>query len=465
MYQDHFTLSAGSPAGRAAPAAPAPLRVGLLGLGTVGGGTLAVLLRNAELIAARAGRRIEVRMVAVRNLPRAAATLAQLLGESSSARVQLTDDPQTLINNPEVDVVVEVMGGTTLARTLVLQAIANGKHVVTANKALLAEHGSEIFAAAQARGVVVAYEGAVAVSIPIIKALREGLTANRIEWVAGIINGTTNFILSAMRERGLSFATALAEAQALGYAEADPTFDVQGIDAAHKLTLLAANAFGVPPQFADVQVHGITDLDAADVAFAERWGYRVKLLGIAKRRGNVLELRVHPTLLPTDHLLAQVQGSMNAVMVKSDAAGITLYYGAGAGAEQTGSAVIADLVDLARSASLPAQQRVPALGFQSGALSAMPVVVADDVQSAFYVRLDLSRPDATAPRVLQTLALAGVQVQRMEVLPHPADDAQPCLVLLTQPLALRDLRPALQAVEAWPEVLGFASVLRMERLN
>jgi homoserine dehydrogenase len=464
MYQDHFTLSAGSPAGRAAQAAPVPLRVGLLGLGTVGGGTLAVLLRNAELIAARAGRSIEVRMVVVRNLPRAAATLAQLLCESSSARVQLTDDAQALIRNPEVDVVVEVMGGTTLARTLVLQAIANGKHVVTANKALLAEHGSEIFAAAQARGVVVAYEGAVAVSIPIIKALREGLTANRIEWVAGIINGTTNFILSAMRERGLSFATALAEAQALGYAEADPAFDVQGIDAAHKLTLLAANAFGVPPQFADVQVHGITDLDAADVAFAERWGYRVKLLGIAKRRGNVLELRVHPTLLPTDHLLAQVQGSMNAVMVKSDAAGITLYYGAGAGAEQTGSAVMADLVDLARSASLPPALRVPALGFQSGALSAMPVVAADDVPSAFYVRLDLSRPDATVPRVLQALALAGVQVQRMEVLPHPADAVQPCLVLLTQPLALRNLRPALQAVEAWPEVLGYANVLRVESL-
>lgn len=464
MYQDHLNRSAGSPVSTAPLAAPAPLRVGLLGLGTVGGGTLAVLLRNAELIAARAGRRIEVRRVAVRHLPRAAATLARLAGESISQQVQLTDDPQALISSPDVDVVVEVMGGTTLARTLVLQAIAHGKHVVTANKALLAEHGSEIFAAAQARGVVVAYEGAVAVSIPIIKALREGLTANRVEWVAGIINGTTNFILSAMRERGLSFAAALVEAQALGYAEADPAFDVQGTDAAHKLTLLAANAFGVPPQFADGQVQGITALDAADVAFAERWGYRVKLLGIAKRQGGALELRVHPTLLPADHLLAQVHGSMNAVMVKSDAAGITLYYGAGAGAEQTGSAVIADLVDLARSASLPAHQRVPALGFQSGAVQAMPVLAADDVQSAFYVRLDLCRPDVTAPRVLQTLALAGVQVQRMEVLPHPADDAQPCLVLLTQPLAPRDLRPALQAVEAWPEVLGFASVLRMESL-
>jgi homoserine dehydrogenase len=464
MYQDHLTRSAGHPARVAPQAQPAPLRIGLLGLGTVGGGTFAVLQRNADLIAARAGRRIEVRMVAVRNLARAAATLAPWLDRPASHRVQLTDDPYALIHSPEVDVVVEVMGGTGLARTLVLQAIANGKHVVTANKALLAEHGSEIFAAAQARGVVVAYEGAVAVSIPIIKALREGLTANRIEWVAGIINGTTNFILSAMRERGLSFAAALAEAQALGYAEADPTFDVQGVDAAHKLTLLAANAFGVPPQCADVQVQGITDLAAVDVTFAERWGYRVKLLGIAKRQGCALELRVHPTLLPADHLLAQVHGSMNAVMVKSDAAGITLYYGAGAGAEQTGSAVIADLVDLARSASLPPGQRVPALGFTHAALAAMPVVAADDVEGAFYVRLDVSRPDVTVPRVLQQLARDGVRVQRMDVWPHPDDAHLSCLVLLTEPLRLRDLRPALNATEAWPEVLGYASVLRVESL-
>jgi homoserine dehydrogenase len=468
MYQDPITRSTNNPVSPAPATSPAPLRVGLLGLGTVGGGTFAVLQRNAALIAARAGRRIEVRMVAVRNLPRAAAMLASVLGEQA-ASVQLTDDPHALIHNPEVDVVVEVIGGTDLARTLVLQAIANGKHVVTANKALLAEHGNEIFAAAQARGVVVAYEGAVAVSIPIIKALREGLTANRVEWVAGIINGTSNFVLSAMRERGLDFASALAEAQTLGYAEADPALDVQGIDAAHKLTLLAANAFGVPPQFSQVQVQGITQLDAADVSFAERWGYRVKLLGIAKRCGTdsaaALELRVHPTLVSAQHLLAQVHGSMNAVMVKSDAAGITLYYGAGAGAEQTGSAVIADLVDLARSANLPAHARVPALGFQNHALSAMPVLAADDVQSAFYVRLDLSRPDATVPRVLQQLALDGVPVQRMEVLPHPQDPELQCLLLLTPPLRLRVLQPALETIEAWPTVMGRANVLRVESLD
>lgn len=459
MYQDHFSLSASSPAGTAPPAAPAPLRVGLLGLGTVGSGTYAVLQRNAALIAARAGRRIEVRMVAVRNLARA----RTVLGEEPGTPL-LTDDPQALVCSPEVDVVVEVMGGTGLARSLVLQAIAHGKHVVTANKALLAEHGAEIFAAAQARGVVVAYEGAVAVSIPIIKALREGLTANRIEWVAGIINGTSNFIVSAMRERGLGFAAALAEAQALGYAEADPAFDVQGTDAAHKLSLLAANAFGTLPQYPQVQAQGITAVDAADVAFAEQLGYRLKLLGIAKRHGTGLELRVHPTLLPESHLLAQVHGSMNAVMVKSDAAGITLYYGAGAGAEQTGSAVIADLVDLARSASLSPAQRVPALGFASGVQPGLPVVGADDVESAFYVRLDLSRPDATVPRVLQQLAADGVQVQRMAQHPHPSDPELRCLVLLTAPLALRTLRPALQAVEAWPTVLGYASVLRVESL-
>jgi homoserine dehydrogenase len=430
--------------------------VGLLGLGTVGGGTLAVLLRNADLIAARAGRRIEVRMVAVRNLERARSVLG-----AHAASLHLTDDAQALVHSPEVDVVVEVMGGTTLARTLVLQAIAAGKHVVTANKALLAEHGSEIFAAAQARGVVVAYEGAVAVSIPIIKTLREGLTANRIEWVAGIINGTSNFILSAMRERGLGFAAALAEAQALGYAEADPAFDVRGTDAAHKLSLLAANAFGTLPQYAEVQAEGIEDLQAADVDFAARLGYCVKLLGIAKRRGQGLELRVHPTLLPAGHLLARVHGSMNAVMVQSDAAGTTLFYGAGAGAEQTGSAVIADLVDLARSASLLPHQRVPALGFARGVQAGLPVVGVDEVESAFYVRLDLSRPELAAPRVLQQLAADGVRVERMAQYPHPADPELQCLVLLTAPVRLRTLRPALQAVEGWPEVMGFASLLRL----
>jgi homoserine dehydrogenase len=433
--------------------------VGLIGLGAVGRGTWDVLQRNAALIAARAGRSIAVRMVAVRQLERARAALG-----AQAAQVTLTDDALALVRSPEVDVVVEVMGGTTLARTLVLEAIARGKHVVTANKALLAEHGAEVFAAAQARGVVVAYEGAVAVSIPIIKALREGLTANRIAWVAGIINGTSNFILSAMRERGVGFAEALAQAQALGYAEADPAFDVQGTDAAHKLSLLAANAFGTLPQFAQVQTQGIAALEATDIDLAAQLGYRVKLLGIAKRCGNALELRVHPTLLPADHLLAQVNGSMNAVMVQGDAAGPTLFYGAGAGAEQTGSAVIADLIDLARSESLPPARRVPALGWACSAQAALPVVGEDDVESAMYVRFDLGRPDAMVPRVLQLLGAHGVQVQRMVQQAHPHDPTLRCLALLTTPQRLRTLRPALQAAEAWPEVMGFAQVLRVEHL-
>ena len=341
------------------------IRMGLLGLGTVGAGTYRVLQRNADVIAARTGMRIDVVMVAVRDLARA----ARVVG----ADVVLVDDPFTVVDHPDIDVVVEVIGGTTLAKDLVLRAIANGKHVVTANKALLAVHGTEIFAAARAREVMVFYEGAVAVSIPIIKALREGLAANRIEWVAGIINGTTNFILSEMQGKGVGFADALAHAQGLGFAEADPTFDVEGMDAAHKLSLLASNAFGVPIPFDKVHVEGISQLDSADLAFAERLGYCVKLLGIAKRCAGGLDLRVHPTLVPAVHLLAHVNGAMNAVMVKRDAAGITLYYGAGAGSEETASAVIADLVDVCRTLGLAHRHRVPYLGFQPHALVALPV--------------------------------------------------------------------------------------------
>ncbi|TXH90600.1 MAG: homoserine dehydrogenase [Rhodoferax sp.] len=458
MYQDPLHASQ---YGGANPQLAAPLRVGLLGLGTVGGGTYAVLQRNAALIAARAGRRIEVRRVAVRNLARARSVLGEAVGHG----IQLSDDALSVVQAPDIDVVVETIGGTGTARSLVLQAIAHGKHVVTANKALLAEHGTEIFAAAQAHGVVVAYEGAVAVSIPIIKALREGLSANRIEWVAGIINGTSNFILSAMRDEGLSFADALAQAQALGYAEADPALDVQGGDAAHKLSLLAANAFGTPPLFAQVQVQGIDKLDALDVEFARQLGYSVKLLGIAKRCGPALELRVHPTLLPHNHLLAQVHGSMNAVMVKSDAAGTTLYYGAGAGAEQTGSAVVADLVDLARSQCVAPTQRVPALAFQPSALAALPVRSSDETSSAFYLRLDLERADTTVPRVLQQLAQDGVCVEHMQLFEHPGDAALHCLVLRTAPLCLGNLHAALETLQAWPTVLGFASVLRIEMLD
>ncbi len=458
MYQDHHASFAVNRHSHAMPLhALAPLRIGMLGLGTVGMGTYTVLQRNAEVIAARTGRRMEIAMVAVRNLARA----ASLVDED----VELVDDPFLVVNHPDIDVVVEVIGGTTIARDLVLQAIANGKHVVTANKALLAVHGSEIFAAAQAQGVVVAYEGAVAVSIPIIKALREGLTANRIEWIAGIINGTTNYILSEMKDKGVSFADALADAQAKGYAEADPAFDVEGVDAAHKLTLLASNAFGVPIQFDKVHVEGITQLDAADVAFAERLGYRVKLLGIARRNPQGLELRVHPTLVAADHLLAQVHGSMNAVMVKSDAAGVTMYYGAGAGSEQTASAVIADLVDLARSSSVVHRHRVPSLAFQHHAIIELPVAAIDDVETAYYLRLDVASPSRTLPKILGHLAEAGVRVQQLEVLDHPDDAQLNAVVVLTDLTQQRLLRTAIAALEALPTVMGFVKTIRMERLG
>ncbi len=459
MYQDHQASFAVNSHFHAVPMhAIAPLRIGMLGLGTVGIGTYTVLQRNAEVIAARTGRRIEITMVAVRNLARA----ASLVDDDD---VELVDDPFLVVNHPDIDVVVEVIGGTTIARDLVLQAIANGKHVVTANKALLAEHGTEIFAAAQAQGVVVAYEGAVAVSIPIIKALREGLTANRIEWIAGIINGTTNYILSEMKDKGVSFAAALADAQSKGYAEADPAFDVEGVDAAHKLTLLASNAFGVPIQFDKVHVEGITQLDSADIAFAERLGYRVKLLGIAKRNAQVLELRVHPTLVAANHLLAQVNGSMNAVMVKSDAAGVTMYYGAGAGSEQTASAVIADLVDLARSSSMVHRHRVPSLAFQHSEIVELPVADIEDVQTAYYLRLDVAKLSRTLPQILGHLAEAGVRVQQLEVLEHPNDEELNAVVVLTEPTQQRLLRIAIAELEQLATVMGFVKTIRMERLD
>ncbi len=460
MYQDSHSCSHYGGAASSASGAAAPLRVGLLGLGTVGAGTLTVLQRNAALIAARAGRCIEVRRVAVRNLARARA----MLGDAPGRGLDLCDNASDLVQAADIDVVVEAIGGTGVARELVLRAIAHGKHVVSANKALLAEHGAEIFAAAQTHGVVVAYEAAVAVSIPIIKALREGLAGNRIEWVAGIINGTSNFILSAMRAEGLGFAEALAQAQALGYAEADPALDVGGVDAAHKLSLLAANAFGTLPPFAQVQVQGIDTLDAVDVGFAGQLGYDVKLLGVARRCAHGLELRVHPALLPADHLLAQVHGRMNAVMVQSDAAGTTLYYGAGAGAEPTASAVVADLVDLARSQGVSSAQRVPSLAFQPGALRALPAADPARTASAFYLRLDVQRAEVTTPRVLQELARHGVAVQRMQLLPHPGHSDLDCLVLLTATTNQRDVGVALEALHTWPTVLGRASVLRLETL-
>ena len=437
------------------PVAMRALRVGMIGIGTVGSGTFRVLARNQAEIAGRAGRPIEMVIVAARNLARAAG----VVGES----VPLTDDPMHVATPPDVDVVVEVAGGTGPARDWVLAAIAHGKHVVTANKALLAEHGAEIFAAARQHGVAVAYEGAVAVSIPIVKALREGLTANRIEWVAGIINGTTNFILSKMRDEGLDFAAALAQAQALGYAEADPAFDIEGIDAAHKLTLLAANAFGAPVRFADVQVEGITALQGIDVACAEQLGFRIKLLGMARRREEGVELRVQPALVPAAHLMAHVNGSMNGIMVKGDASGVTMYYGAGAGSEQTASAVIADLVDIARLDGTHAAQRVPHLGFHAHAMSALPVLPRAAVRTSHYLRV----PVHAASRIEAVAALlAGQQVPvRQVMLATERPETGPQVLVLTGLVAQGAVDLAVHALQAHPAVAGPVTALRVEELD
>ena len=444
-----------------------PLRVGMIGIGTVGAGTFRVLARNQALIAARAGRGIKLVVVCARSLARAMGVVGK--------DVALTNDPMQVATHPEVDVLVEAAGGTGPARDWVLAAIRAGKHVVTANKALLATHGNEIFAAARQHGVTVAYEGAVAGSIPIIKALREGLTANRIEWVAGIINGTTNFILSKMREEGLGFAEALAQAQALGYAEADPTFDIEGIDAAHKITLLAANAFGMPVRFADAQVEGITRLQGLDVACAEQLGYRIKLLGVARRRkeGDTdgVELRVQPALVPATHLLAQVNGSMNAVMVKGDAAGVTMFYGAGAGSEQTASAVIADLVDVARLQGTTPAQRVPHQGFHAHAVNEQLAVLP---RAAVHTRHYLRVPVNTAQHMEEVstwLAAQHVPVQRMELARDqalPADsgpEAQAQVLVLTDAVAQATVDSAVQALAEHPAVAGPVVTLRVEVLE
>ena len=451
MYRDPVQSLEPLPSRHAAVRA---LRVGMIGIGTVGAGTFRVLARNQAEIAGRAGRPIEVVMVAARNLARAAG----IVGEN----IPLTDDPLQVATHPDVDVVVEVAGGTGPARDWVLAAIAHGKHVVSANKALLAVHGAEIFAAAREHGVAVAYEGAVAVSIPIIKALREGLTANRIEWVAGIINGTTNFILSKMKDEGLDFAAALAQAQALGYAEADPAFDIEGIDAAHKLTLLAANAFGTPVRFADVQVEGITALQRADVACAEQMGYRIKLLGVARRSEEGMELRVQPALVPASHLMAHVNGSMNGIMVMGDAAGVTMYYGAGAGSEQTASAVIADLVDVARLAGTTAAQRVPHLGFHAHAMNALPVLPRAAVCSPHYLRV----PVHVASGIEAVASwLAGRQLPvRQVTLAAGQPGIGPQVLVLTHAVRQAEMDLALHALQAHPAVAGAVTSLRIEEL-
>ena len=431
--------------------------VGLLGIGTVGGGTFDVLTRNQQEISRRAGCSIKIVKVADRNL--------DLARQVTQGSVELTDDAFSVVDDPNVNVVVELIGGYTIAKELVLKAIANGKHVVTANKALLALHGNEIFAAAQKKGVIVAFEAAVAGGIPIIKALREGLAANRIEWIAGIINGTTNFILSEMREKGLAFADVLGEAQRLGYAEADPTFDVEGIDAAHKLMILSAIGFGIPMQFDKAYTEGITKLESKDIRYAEELGYRVKLLGITKRSEQGVELRVHPTLIPEKRLVANVNGAMNAVVVKGDAVGPTLYYGAGAGAEPTASAVIADLVDVARMASASIEQRVPYLAFQPDQIVNLPILPMSEISSAYYLRMRVLDKPGVLADVTRILGDRAISIDAM-MQKEPADNEIAAdIVILTHVTVEKNIDAAIAAIEALPAIDGKVTRIRMEELS
>jgi homoserine dehydrogenase len=434
-----------------------PINVGLLGIGTVGGGTFTVLARNQEEITRRAGRPIRISVVADKNL--------ELAKKVTGGACRLTDDAFSVVADPEVDIVVELIGGYGVARELVLKAIENGKHVVTANKALLATHGNEIFAAAQKKGVMVAFEAAVAGGIPIIKALREGLTANRIEWIAGIINGTTNFILSEMRDKGLPFETVLKEAQRLGYAEADPTFDVEGVDAAHKLTIMSAIAFGIPMQFDKAHVEGISKLQAEDIRYAEQLGYRIKLLGITKRKPDGVELRVHPTLIPAKRLIANVEGAMNAVLVKGDAVGATLYYGKGAGAEPTASAVIADLVDVTRMHTADPEHRVPHLAFQPDAVKAIPVLAMGEVETAYYFRMRVEDRPGVLADITRILADQQISIDAM-IQREPAEgEEQTDIIMLTHLTREKNMEAAIRRIEALPVVKGRVVRLRLEELN
>ncbi len=437
-----------------------PIRVGLLGIGTVGSGTFNVLKRNQEEIRRRAGRGIEITMVADLDVARAKA----LVGEG----VQVVDDARKVVASPDIDIVIELIGGYGIARQLVLEAIESGKHVVTANKALLAVHGTEIFAAAQRKGVMVAFEAAVAGGIPIIKALREGLSANSIQWIAGIINGTTNFILSEMRDKGLDFDVVLKEAQRLGYAEADPTFDIEGVDAAHKATIMSAIAFGIPVQFDKAYVEGITNLAAQDIRYAEQLGYRIKLLGITKRVANGIELRVHPSLVPAKRLIANVEGAMNAVMVHGDAVGTTLYYGKGAGSEPTASAVIADLVDIARLHTADPEHRVPHLAFQPDAMSDLPIVPMSEVVTSYYLRLNVADEAGVLAKVTGILASLGISIDA--VLQREADEVggegstQTDLIILTHDCVEAKMNEALAQMQALPTVLAPIIRIRKEEL-
>ncbi|CAM8642838.1 ThrA Homoserine dehydrogenase [Burkholderiales bacterium] len=434
-----------------------PLRVGLAGLGTVGGGTWAVLARNAEEIRRRAGRSIAITAVADLD-----AAKAQALTKGSA---RFTADAMALAKDAEIDVVIELIGGYGFAKEFVLEAIRQGKHVVTANKALLAIHGNEIFAAAQAKGVMVAYEAAVAGGIPIIKALREGLTANKIEWIAGIINGTTNFILSEMRDKGLAFSEVLKEAQRLGYAEADPTFDIEGIDAAHKATIMASIAFGIPLQFDRAHIEGISSLQAKDIRYAEQLGYRIKLLGITKQHANGVELRVHPTLISSKKLIANVEGAMNAVWVKGDAVGHTMYYGKGAGAEPTASAVIADLVDVARTLSIDSGHRVPDLGFQSAEIVMRSVVPIDEIESGYYLRLQVRDQPGVLADITRALADGGISIDAFFQREPDEGADETDVVLIAHRCIEKKMRDAIRKIEALKTVLSEVVVLRLESFS
>nr|ART40797.1 L288 [uncultured bacterium] len=438
-----------------------PINVGLLGIGTVGGGTFNVLSRNEAEITRRAGRPIRITKVADKNIA--------LAKEVVAGRAEVTDDAFAVVTNPAIDIVVELIGGCGVAKELVLQAIAHGKHVVTANKALLAMHGNEIFAAARAQGVIVAFEAAVAGGIPIVKAVREGLTANRIEWIAGIINGTTNFILSEMRDKGLSFADALQDAKRLGYAEADPTFDVEGVDAAHKITILSALAFGIPMQFDRAHIEGISQLEADDIRYAEQLGYRIKLLGITRRRelnGKAgIELRVHPTLIPAKRLIANVEGVMNAVLVQGDAVGATLYYGRGAGAEPTASAVIADLVDVTRMYTADPEHRVPHLAFQPDAVQDTLVLPLSEVETSYYLRLRVADQPGVLADITRILADQQISIEAMIQREPDEGEAQTDIIMLTHKTIEKNVDAAIIKIERLPVVKKKVIRLRMEALG
>lgn len=434
-----------------------PVKVGILGLGTVGGGTVNVLKRNAAEIARRAGREIIITRASAKDLDKKRICDTQ--------GIILTTDPMDIINDPEIEIVLELIGGAGPVKEMVLKAIANGKHVVTANKSLIALHGNEIFAKASEKGVIVAFEAAVAGGIPIIKAIREGLGGNQIQWLAGIINGTGNFILTEMRDKGRDFNDALAEAQALGYAEADPTFDVEGIDAGHKLTILASIAFGIPLQFDKVYTEGIAQITRLDVEYAEQLGYRIKHLGIARKTPEGIELRVHPTLIPERRLIANVNGVMNAVLVKGDAVGNTLYYGAGAGAEPTASAVVADVIDVVRALTSDPENRVPHLAFQADSLHDIPVLTSDRFKTAYYLRLTAEDKPGVLADVTRILAEHHISIEAIIQKEAPVDETAIPIILLTQITLEKEMNAAIAEIEALKTVSGKVNRIRLETLK